>query len=1100
MRENIYFYFMRTQILFILSLVLLWFNTTTATLFGRQQQLVAAAHVRAAHTCIDKERQALLDFKAPIHDPRNMLSTWRHEEEDDCCQWLGVTCNNQTGHVTELDLSQYGFGGEISLSLLNLTYLNYLDLFSNSFHGTISMFICSIGSLTSLTCIDLSENKFSGVIPESIGSLTSLTYLDLSENNFSGTIPREFGNLTNLEYLYNNFSGTIPMSIGSLTKLTSLSLSNNKFQRQIGNLTNLQYLHFKFPRKCVYRVENLDWLSSLSSLEELKMDGTSLAKANNWVNVIIGLQNLSTLSLVGCDLSHVMHPYSSSVNSSSSINYLYLQKNNLNSPMYSWLCPLFGKNLGYLVISGNTFDGNLSDFLNTLSTSATTLEILDASSNQFTGSLSDEIQNFSFLKTLNLSLNQLNGTISDKLWQLPNLQTLYLSSSSLTGAISENMLNLSQSIQFIDFSSNKLGPRFPKWIQTLKNLIYLDLSNNSISDTVSTEYWNRWKSSQLSYLDLSFNNISGKLPKSLSNHDLYFIDLSFNCFYGPIPAFPAGISFLDLSRNKFHGGLSFLCQLYENLEFLDISRNTITGQLPDCFRNLTYLKVLNLGHNILSGRIPPSIGYLGQLETLCLYNNSFSGELPLNLKNCTKLSLLDLGANILYGNIPVWIGKNMSRLYALSLKSNNLFGTIPSQICQLESLHILDLSFNNLHGTIPPSVNNLTSMVQKGTFLEQNKHHYHSIINSLDLVDNSYIDHMLIEWQGKVNEFSSILGLLKAIDLSSNNLTGQIPNEVTNLHGLLVLDLSNNSLVGGIPRNIGHMTELLTLNLSRNMFSGEMPSSMCDMYSLNDLDVSFNNLSGRVPTSTQLQSFEPTRFIGNAGLCGLPTTKKCPGDEYLGVPNVVKSESDGYSTDETQRWFYVGGATGFATGFCIDLELIANAEALNKYNQVMNFLLRVKRAKFVLDEARRWVWKPTLCSDGTVSTNNARCEKEVDRIKKQFDDCTAFFLRLSLCPTGISVSHSSFILFLNFNKFPSTMSQTVVLKVGMSCCGCVGGAWGMKRVLAMEGVDVETFDIDLENQKVTVKGNVQPDAVLQTVSKTGKKTEFWPAEGSSATA
>nr|GEY74867.1 leucine-rich repeat-containing protein [Tanacetum cinerariifolium] len=289
------------------------------------------------------------------------------------------------------------------------------------------------------------------------------------------------------------------------------------------------------------------------------------------------------------------------------------------------------------------------------------------------------------------------------------------------------------------------------------------------------------------------------------------------------------------------------------------------------------------------GRIPPSIGYLGQLETLCLYNNSFSGELPLNLKNCTKLSLLDLGANILYGNIPVWIRKNMSRLYVLSLRSNNLFGTIPSQICQLESLRILDLSFNNLHGTIPPCVNNLTSMVQKGFFLEQNKHHYSMFINHTGAVDNSYIDHLLIEWQGKVNEFSSILGLLKAIDLSSNNLTGQIPNEVTNMHGLLVLDLSDNSLVGEIPRNIGHMTELLTLNLSRNMFSGEMPSSMSDMHSLNDLDVSFNNMSGRVPSSTQLQSFPPERFTGNVGLCGLPTTTECLEDEDQGVPPIGDS-------------------------------------------------------------------------------------------------------------------------------------------------------------------------------------------------------------------
>ena len=44
----------------------------------------------------------------------------------------------------------------------------------------------------------------------------------------------------------------------------------------------------------------------------------------------------------------------------------------------------------------------------------------------------------------------------------------------------------------------------------------------------------------------------------------------------------------------------------------------------------------------------------------------------------------------------------------------------------------------------------------------------------------------------------------------------------------------------------------------------------------------------------------------------------------------------------------------------------------------------------------------------------------------------------------------------------------------------------------MEGV--ESFDIDMEQQKVTVKGNVKPEDVFQTVSKTGKKTAFWEAE------
>ncbi|GKG43060.1 leucine-rich repeat-containing protein, partial [Tanacetum coccineum] len=107
-----------------------------------------------------------------------MLSTWRPEEEDDCCQWLEVTCNNQTGHVTELVLFNYGLGGEVSLSLLNLTYLNYLDLYGNSFHGTFPKFICS---MTHLTFLRLSINEFTGTIPESIGNMTQLTVLELFE-------------------------------------------------------------------------------------------------------------------------------------------------------------------------------------------------------------------------------------------------------------------------------------------------------------------------------------------------------------------------------------------------------------------------------------------------------------------------------------------------------------------------------------------------------------------------------------------------------------------------------------------------------------------------------------------------------------------------------------------------------------------------------------------------------------------------------------------------------------------------------------------------------------------------------------------------------
>ncbi|XP_024985337.1 receptor-like protein EIX2 [Cynara cardunculus var. scolymus] len=85
-------------------------------------------------SCFHMEKQALLHFKASLQDPLGQLSTWRPAEDDDCCQWSGITCNNHTGHVTKLHLSSNpfkGLGGEVSPSLLHLTYLNPLDLSRN---------------------------------------------------------------------------------------------------------------------------------------------------------------------------------------------------------------------------------------------------------------------------------------------------------------------------------------------------------------------------------------------------------------------------------------------------------------------------------------------------------------------------------------------------------------------------------------------------------------------------------------------------------------------------------------------------------------------------------------------------------------------------------------------------------------------------------------------------------------------------------------------------------------------------------------------------------------------------------------------------------
>ena len=52
--------------------------------------------------CIQSEREALPRFKAGVIDFPGKLSSWVGE---DCCQWKGVECDNESGHVIKLNLS-----------------------------------------------------------------------------------------------------------------------------------------------------------------------------------------------------------------------------------------------------------------------------------------------------------------------------------------------------------------------------------------------------------------------------------------------------------------------------------------------------------------------------------------------------------------------------------------------------------------------------------------------------------------------------------------------------------------------------------------------------------------------------------------------------------------------------------------------------------------------------------------------------------------------------------------------------------------------------------------------------------------------------------
>ncbi|KAG6521634.1 heavy metal-associated isoprenylated plant protein 44-like [Zingiber officinale] len=73
-------------------------------------------------------------------------------------------------------------------------------------------------------------------------------------------------------------------------------------------------------------------------------------------------------------------------------------------------------------------------------------------------------------------------------------------------------------------------------------------------------------------------------------------------------------------------------------------------------------------------------------------------------------------------------------------------------------------------------------------------------------------------------------------------------------------------------------------------------------------------------------------------------------------------------------------------------------------------------------------------------------------------------------------------------KGKSVSLQTVELKVRMCCTGCERVV--KQALMKLRGVD--SVEVEVEMEKVTVTGYVERGKVLKQVRRSGKKAEFWP--------
>ncbi|KAK0591451.1 hypothetical protein LWI29_002092 [Acer saccharum] len=144
------------------------------------------------------------------------------------------------------------------------------------------------------------------------------------------------------------------------------------------------------------------------------------------------------------------------------------------------------------------------------------------------------------------------------------------------------------------------------------------------------------------------------------------------------------------------------------------------------------------------------------------------------------------------------------------------------------------------------------------------------------------------------NEYykGGILGYMTGLDLSSNELTGDIPSEIGYLRNIRAINLSHNSLSGSIPESFSNLSNIESLDLSHNKLSGRIPPQLTQLNSLAILNVSINNLSGPVPDKGQFGTFDERNYGGNPGLCGSQIKRSCGSSEPTTPPATPSHEDE----------------------------------------------------------------------------------------------------------------------------------------------------------------------------------------------------------------
>ncbi|KAL8092980.1 hypothetical protein AgCh_035019 [Apium graveolens] len=150
-----------------------------------------------------------------------------------------------------------------------------------------------------------------------------------------------------------------------------------------------------------------------------------------------------------------------------------------------------------------------------------------------------------------------------------------------------------------------------QWKDSLLSSDYLESWNLEDIETLCTNWTGIYcnTAGTVSELDLSHQELNGTLThfNFSSFPSLTYLDMSFNFISGNIPSSIGQLTELRtlvLRKNNLTSNIPRELGLCTKLAFLDLAINSFTGPLPLSFSNLTRISTLALNDNHLTGNIP----------------------------------------------------------------------------------------------------------------------------------------------------------------------------------------------------------------------------------------------------------------------------------------------------------------------------------------------------------------------------------------------------------------------------------------------------------------------------------------------------------------